>query len=355
MSVKKVIALILVLGIMAAGVWYLRKVERADQKNMRNLYTEVEPLQRERDALVQEQKDLELEYALEMRDVGTVELLFRELDKKVFTDVYPLMRERGIVGVLGVSHEEYPGYAGKLTREQYNRLITDGWGSCILYKGKSKDFAAWYDRLAYLMTHDKLPLPTAVFFTDNNYDSSIDDVLEEYGFQTVIVSLEDGHSDTVSPVGGSRLWYTGAMPWNYTGMNRDTEILARTSGANLVFTMSFKNLWDAYEKETFIQVLDNWASMLVEDVLLQEVIEPTPTPAIKDPSQVETPEEQLAKPLLNVVNIDGARSAHEEAEIKNAGLEKELAERQAEIDKQIAKLDEQIRAIYDRWSQNGNK
>ena len=351
---KKAIALILVFCIMGAGVWYLRKVEYADQENMRDLYSVVEPLQREREALAQERTELETDSALKMRDVGTVELLFRELDKRIFTEAYPQMRDRGITGVLGVSHEEYPGYNSKLTLEQYSRLIMDGWSSCFLYEGKSKNFKEWYDRLIPLLEHDKLPVPTAVFFSDDSYDSSIDDVLAECGIQTIILSNEDGHSAIVSPVGGSAFWYTGAMPWNYTGMNRDTEILARTSGANLVFTISYNNLWDAYEQGTFIQVLNNWTSMLAEDDILQNLLEPTPTPTpAAGASAAQTAEDQLNKPQLKVVTLEAARSAHEEAEKKNAELERELAAREAELDKQIAQLDEQIRAIYDQWSQPG--
>lgn len=350
---KKAIALILVLGLLAAGVLYLRKVEHADQANMRDLYSVVEPLQREREALVQEQASLEADYALQMRDIGTVELLFREMDKKIFSDVYPLMRDSGIVGVLGISNEEYPGMNGKLTLEQFSRLITDGWGSCLLYDRKPADFESWYSSLQRNMEHDKIPLPTAVFPAEGCYDSSMDEVLVACGIRTVILSTEDGHSAIVNPVGGSELWFTGAMPWNYTGVNRDTEILSRTSGANLVFTLSFKNLWDAFEKDAFTQTLDTWQSLLPEDDILQELIEPTPTPAVQTPS-TEAPEDPLTRPQLKVVTLDGARRAHEEAEAKNVELEAEFKARQAELEKQIAALDEEIRGYYDKWSQRGD-
>ena len=349
---KKAIGLILVVAILAAGVMYLRGVEHADQENMRDLYSVVEPLQREREALVQERDKLEIAYALEMRDIGTVELLFREMDRRIFTEVYPLMRDRGITGVIGLSHEEYPGTTGKLTIEQYNRLLMDGWGSCLLYDRKPKDFESWFASLSRTLEHDKLPMPTAIFMADGCYESEMEEQLINAGIRTVILNTEDGHSATVSPVENRELWYTGAMPWNYTGVSRDTEILARTNGANLVFTISFRNLWDAFDKTAFTAVLDTWAALQPEDDILQEMIEATPTPAVKDPTLQETPEDQLAKPQLKFVNFEQARSAHESAEAKNAELTRELTARQAEIDEKIAKLDAEIREQYDRWSES---
>lgn len=354
MTVKKAIGLILVVAILIAGGLYLRQVEHADQENMRDLYSMVEPLQRERESLAKERDQLETDYALEMRDVGTIELLFRELDRRIFSDVYPLMRDRGIIGVLGISSEEYPGGQSKLSLEQYNRLLMDGWGSCFLYDRKPSEFGEWYNNLAHHLEHDKLPVPTTVFFLGNsNYDSEMDEVLVDCGIRTIVFSTEDGHSSTVSTVSDKVLWPTGAMPWNYTGVNRDTELLARTDGANLVFTVGFKNLWDAFEQAPFIEVLDNWSTMLKEDEILQGLVEPTPTPAGQDPSQVETAEDQLAKPQLKVMTFEGARVAHEDAEWNNLKLERELSSRQNELDKRIAELDAEIRALYDGWSSNG--
>ena len=349
MTARKAIALILVLALLAAGVWYLRRVEKADQMNMRDLYSAVEPLQREREALAAERDKLETDYALQMRDAGTIELLFREMNKRIFSEVYPLMRDRGVVGVLGVSPTEYPGLMSKLTLEQYSRLLMDGWGSCYLYDS-DQDLATWLNATRNLLEHDKLALPTAIFFSNASYSSEMDDTLTEFGIQTVIVSIEDGHSATVSPVGDG-FWFTGAMPWNYTGVSRDTELLARTNGSNLVFTISFNSLWDAFERDAFTKVLENWKSMLVEEDILQELIEPTPTPA----AQADSAEDALVQPLIRVTTVETARDTHETAAANNALLEKELAKRQSELDKQLADLDEQIRELYDQWSSSGKK
>ena len=54
MTFKKVFGLLLILIILAAGGIYLLMIEKADDDRMRSLYTEVEPLEREREVLIEE-------------------------------------------------------------------------------------------------------------------------------------------------------------------------------------------------------------------------------------------------------------------------------------------------------------
>ena len=348
---KKAIALFLVILLLAGGLFYLRRVEQRDKARMQELYSTVEPLQRQRETLAAERDGLELDYALQMRDVGTVEILFRELDKQIFTDVYPLMRDRGITGVLGICVQQYPETPGKMKLEQYQRLLMDGWGTCYIYENPT-DPELWFEQMNQLFVRDALTPPTAMYFPDNSYDSSMDDMLLQHGIRIVIHNAEDGHSATVTELDG-KLWHTSAMPWNYTGVNSDMALLARTNGANLAFTVGFQNLWDAYEREAFVKTLDTLASMLPVDETLQESVEPTPVP--QDPSLIAAPEDELQKPLLKVLSFEQALHDHEEAVTNNALLEKEQAERKADLDAQIEALDTQIRELYDQWGQSAKQ
>ena len=352
MTWKKAFALLLVIAILGAGVYYMREMEQDDSRNLKELYSEVEPLQRQREALAAERDSLEVDYALQMRDVGTIQLLFKELSEDIYTEVYPLMRDRGIVGVLGVTSKEYPGLQKKLKIDQFNRLLMDGWGSCLIYE-KNTNFSKWYDGIADRMERDELPMPTAIFFPEGNYTEAMTQDLIDHGITTVVLPGEDGRSATVTPLDGE-VWVTSAMPWNYTGVNTDTELLARTNGANLTFTISFKNLWDAYEEESFIRILDNWESMLDTDDPLEELSQGTNT-ASANPAEVITAQDQLLMPRLKTTNYESARQAHLAAVSDNEGLQREQDERRAALDEQIAALDEQIRAVYDRWEQSAKK
>ena len=91
MTFKKVFGLLLILIILAAGGIYLLMIEKADDDRMRSLYTEVEPLEREREALIEEKNNLDTEYATKMRDYATVEVMFEHLDAQIISDVWPVM------------------------------------------------------------------------------------------------------------------------------------------------------------------------------------------------------------------------------------------------------------------------
>lgn len=341
---KRVILLILVLAILVAGVWYVRKMDRADQQSMDALYAGAEPLERQKRALEEERSKLIAEYDTLLRDPSTIEILFREVNENLFVDVYPLMRDRGITGVLGLSLHEYPGQYTKLSKEQFNRLIMDGWGSCLIYE-EGYDFESWCIYMFSWLERDGIPAPKTIYFPNNTYDPSWDEYLISKGIDTILTDAQDGHSSTLTKI--NTLWFTGAMPWNYTGVNSDIELLSYTDGANLVFTVSFSSLWDVFESESFTKMLDTLQSVLVVENLLEREAIATPTPA---PTLTPTvTNNEFITPLISVTSFERAREAHLTAVSSRESLIREREDRQAELDAQISELDGQIAAIYNNW------
>ena len=340
MTAKKFFALLFVLLLLAAGLMYMMNTDRHEQAKVSALYSRVEPLQKERDELVAERNSIELDYALMMRDVSTVQILFREVDESLFDKVYPMMRDSGFTGVIGLTADEIPNRKGKISAEQYDRLIMDGWGSCYVYDSAER-LDSWLKKVKWRIENAGLTAPGAIYFSRDSYDSKYDQLLQSYGITTVIIAAEDGRSSTVSDVTGD-IWFTGAMPWNYTGVIADTELLARTDGGNLTFTISFNNIWDAYDEDSFRNTLTLLETYSVKDELLSE----------EKISDIKGSEEVLETPLLKVLNYQEAKKSHQEAVQNNAVLEQRLKDRQNELDIRIAELDKQIREIYDQWQQD---
>lgn len=375
MSIKKAIALILVLALMAAGGYYLLKTEREDDAKMRNLYAEVEPLERRREALTQELAGLDSDYALKMRDYGTVEILFPDLDAQIISDVYPIMRDRGVVGVLGFPGSMLPGYYNKLSWSDCATLVKDGWGTCFVYDSWDGNFTYWYQIVSSYFKYNRIPVPTSIYFIKNNYDSSLDEQLIACGIDTVILNGTDGRSNTVTDI-SSDLWITYAMPWNYTGSSADVELIGRTDSSNLVFTMTMKDIWnpqkaknhaESEEKASFTAVLDSWQEMLYSSTPLDELDQLGPTPYIyvdtSDPDVLHsiyldslTPEEQLLLPKFQSMTLDTALDYHRAAIENKELLTREKAERASQIEKEIADLGLQIQELYSRYgvSMNSN-
>lgn len=378
MSFWKAIALILILAILVAGAYYLLLTERTDNERMQNLYAEVEPLERERASLIEERDQLQADYALKFRDYATTEILFTSLDAQIFTDVYPVMRDHDVVGVLGFSYQEMPIYYNKLTVDQCLQLIGDGWGTCIIFDQGWGSFTSWYENLSRTLTAYKLPVPTSIYFaSDNYYTEETRDALNEEmiacGIQTVILNAADGRTNTVTDVTGD-LWTTGAMPFNYTGSATDTELLGRTDGANLCFTMKFNEVWDLSnpvnkgkneiaEAKAFSSVLASWDEMLYDENPLDELESVGPTPSIYiDPNDKDlvhdtmqqmylnelTPAQLLLLPRFRSTTFENALQYHRDSITNNGHMQAEMDQRRAELDTQISDLDARISEIYAR-------
>ena len=371
------IFLLLLAAALLVGVFlYVRNTENADSQKMEELYDRVEPLQQQKDELLKQKEKLTEDLTKDSRDPSTVQFLFRELDSEIFTDAYPLMRERNISGVLGVSGDlyEYPDGSYKLTSEQFSRLLRDGWSSCYMY-------SRTYDLDTQIRTNESIltmrsltPLPpaTARYFSEaSDYvPEQMDPILKAHGIDTVILDADDGRSLAFTEVGD--IWVTGAMPWSYTGVSNDIEYLARTDSGNLTFTVSFTDLWDQLdlvdeeaqglnqrEKETdseiaFTAMLDQIKGLLVYDDAISQYVNqtpaPSPTPQVIKPEDNEFAWIEEIDPQLKSVNITNARAQHGEGNEKTVLLKQEYDAQVAEIDAKIADLDRQINAIYAEWN-----
>ena len=282
------------------------------------------------------------------------------------------MRDHDVVGILGFSYQEFPTHYNKLTVDDCLKLIGDGWGTCLIYEQGWSSFTTWYEALCKSMESYKLPTPTAVYFPDDaTYTEELDEELAACGIKTVIRNAIDGRTNTVTDVTG-KLWFTGAMPFNYTGSATDTELLGRTDGGNLCFTLSLtdpksgKADDESPETESLRSVLDSWKEMLWSESPLDELESVGPTPSIYiDPNDKEqlhdtmqqmylnelTPAQQLLLPRFRSVTFETALQSHRDALANNDEMQSELDARQAELDEQIAELDTRIREIYDRWGE----
>ena len=368
MTFKKVFGLLLILIILAAGGIYLLMIEKADDDRMRSLYTEVEPLEREREALIEEKNNLDTEYATKMRDYATVEVMFEHLDSQIISDVWPVMRSRGVVGVLPISYIEVPSYYGKMTWDDIKTLLGDGWGMYILVDAATSDIGTWVSNLQRQCEQYQMPAPTTIYFPNGNYDPSMDEALQKAGIRTVVTKASDGRSNTVTDF-TAPLWKTGAMPFGYTGSTTDLELLGRTDGANLALTLNLDIAVDQQKKKavvneaqlkSIIETLDSWKDLLYVDNPLDQMEQVGPTPNIylntNDDEVLHdlyldslTDAQKLLLPKFRSVNFENALNLHLDMAAKLNDLGFERAKQEALLDEQIKELDAQIAAVYARY------
>ena len=368
MTFKKVFGLLLILIILAAGGIYLLMIEKADDDRMRSLYTEVEPLEREREALIEEKNNLDTEYATKMRDYATVEVMFEHLDTQIISDIGPIMRSRGVVGVLPISYIEVPSYYGKMTWDEIRTLLGDGWGMYFIADAATSDIGTWVTNLKHNFELNQLPAPTTIYFPNGNYDPSMDEALQKAGIRTVVTKASDGRSNTVTDF-TAPLWKTGAMPFGYTGSTTDLELLGRTDGANLALTLNLDIAVDQQKKKavvneaqlaSIIETLDAWKDMLYDDNPLDQMEQVGPTPNIylntNDDEVLHdlyleslTDAQKLLLPKFRSVNFENALNLHLDMAAKLNDLGFERAKQEALLDRRIKELDAQIAEVYARY------
>ena len=368
MTFKKVFGLLLILIILAAGGIYLLMIEKADDDRMRSLYTEVEPLEREREALIEEKNNLDTEYATKMRDYATVEVMFEHLDTQIISDIWPIMRSRGVVGVLPISYIEVPSYYGKMTWDDIKTLLGDGWGMYILVDAATSDIGTWVSNLQSKCEQYQLPAPTTIYFPNGNYDPSMDEALIKADIRTVVTKASDGRSNTVTDF-TAPLWKTGAMPFGYTGSTTDLELLGRTDGANLALTLNLDIAVDQQKKKavvneaqlkSIIETLDSWKDMLYDDNPLDQMEQVGPTPNIylntNDDEVLHdlyleslTDAQKLLLPKFRSVNFENALNLHLDMAAKLNDLGFERAKQEALLDSRIKELEAQIAETYARY------
>ncbi|MCR5088449.1 MAG: hypothetical protein K6C08_02915 [Oscillospiraceae bacterium] len=240
MSFKKAVALILILAVLAGGGYYLLKTEKEDDDRMRSLYSEVEPLERERESLLQELNALPSEYALKSRNYATIEIMFKNLNGLIYDDLYPIMRKYDVVGVLPFSWSEMPGISyDKLTWEECQTLASVGWGTCVVIDGWGS-VGTLCQQMSQQLVAKNLPAPTSVYFVNNEYDPSMDAELLGAGITTVILNGKDGRSQTVTEIrpaiseSAAEPAEANFMIASQSGLNTDTQAVSgsSTTGVN---------------------------------------------------------------------------------------------------------------------------
>ena len=367
----KIVGLLLVLALMAAGGVYVLLTERADDQRMADIYAEVETLAREKDELTRERDNLQAEMALQVRDYSTFEIIFPEMRDEIYTQAYPIMRDHGVVGVLGINYSQLPGGEGnKLTVEQVQRLISEGWGMCICVDSYLGSFDNFYKDFSVYVQQFNIPVPKAIYFPNlKYYDPEMTDSMIAAGIETVIFDGVDGRTNTVTDTSGP-LWTTYAMPWNYTGSSADFELLGRTDGGNQVYVLRFSEYWDknrnfkqeeSKEATAFKSLLEAWdkEKWIYVDNLLEgmETLDSSlylySGSANLDADTLHdlyleqlTPEQQLLLPRVRSVNFERALDYHQSAAEKSEELKAQQEEKIAEIDRQIADLNAKIEAVY---------
>ena len=310
-----------VLGLSLLVVLLVVEFQDRSSKRMRAQVEErAEPLERQINALIDQRDRLQREYEEATAVPATEQLLFLDLDPRVYSEAFPRMRERGVSGMLGLDGESFPGDPGQMTEEQFREILAEGWECCLICRG-TEDFEAWDRDISARLREAGLEKPRAVYFEENSFDPAWSEQISRCGFTSAIHHGE-GRLSLIAEEAGEELWLCGSHPWNYAGVKQEIEMLVRYRGQHC-FTVRFAGPEgevhvDDFAAESFRKMLDFVQPFLDEG-------------------------------SLRILGISQARELHDPARNGSTEAKAQLDAKDAELDEQIRVLREQLYRIYSEW------
>ena len=260
------IALVVALGLF---LWGVKQEEKKEKARVEAWEKERRPLEVKKEKLEKELSELNREYQNFTMPKATTQFLFAELDPKLYSACYPLMKKMGYTGTLILSSTQLPGMEGCISTEQFQELVNDGWDVCVQWDD-GQSVSRWWPKLQAELTKLKIKVGKAVYFPKGTYRTELDKNIQQMGFSIAICEKEDQESPLQSQY-EEGVWHIGAMGimtekpkiWLMEAIGQDS---------NVAFVVGFKQEHQLYNAGTFermlklIQEYELSGDMLVYDI-----------------------------------------------------------------------------------------
>ena len=296
--------------------------------------SELSPLIYRKQQLIREKENLVPDMEAKLGNTSYMSFIFTELHSAIYTDVYPVMHDgvTDLVGVMALSRTELPGLEGKITVEQYNELISEGWGNALYWNGETSldDFIS---DMRSILAGMNIELPKSVMFGPDLYTYDYDTVLEAYGIENAIHGAE-GDLKTVEDTEPVGIWHPGCIEWRRLGASPKLKRTIEESGGYSVFEVRFatedneKNVRASYFP---IDDRDDSTRPLVFANMIR---------------QFRT---SINEGKIEILNVDDTRAKCAKYYADKRTYEAENATRAAELDELIRAVDGEITELYAKY------
>lgn len=312
MKKKLPIVTLILLAVLGILLWTDNRQKEQEAQEVLALEEQLRPLNVKRQKLKKQLEDVEEAYEASRRPKATTQILFTELDSRVYELCYPIMQEYEFVGVLALSAQQLPGGENCMTMEQFKELLDVGWGICVRFNDSTRLNTQWNSLKKEL---DKLNIdyPTTAYFVDGVYDSGLDNMIEQCDF-TIVVHHGENALPLVQSSDESGIWHLGSV--GLKGNAPRTRFLeAIAAKANLATLIGFSAEDEMYNEKSFRSLLDS----------------------CKD---YETSEDLL------IASTEDAR-AHFQSRTEEAGEaeKQEYLEKKAQLEAELAEIEKQIEEL----------
>lgn len=310
-----IMAAVLLAGALVFFIWQEKAAEREKETVYVEMEKELRPLELEKRKLRQELDDLEKVYDEESQGMASLILLFADIDRTVYTEIFPKMKEYGFIGVLALSGEQIPGQEGCISKEQFDELMEAGWQCCTKWE-RNMTAREWKESVDKLVAETGITRPSAVYFPQGAYDSKLDNYLSSQGITIVVHHGEEGLSLTL-PENGETLWHPGAIPWHQDGSRWELSGVVTERG-NMVFVTGLDSTEEEYSESGYISMLEDAKGYCESGELM-------------------------------VTDLKTACEYRGNLEDSQEGLSQNFEEKKAELDEQIEEVDRQIDGVTQKY------
>lgn len=226
------------------------KAEKERAADFQQMKEAVTPLEEKKAQLEKEIEELDASYQKDSGGSATLALVFTELQEELYTDVYPLLKDKGYTGMLALSTEQYPGKKGCISLKQFQELLKEGWTYCIQWEDKAVT-TRWREQSG-LLEENGLDSPEIVYFPNGTYKEALDEYLLKNDYRIIVHHGEEERSLILAQE-EEGIWHPGCMGWNDSGASNMLQTAVVQKG-NLVFTVSFGQS-DKFERNSFKNML----------------------------------------------------------------------------------------------------
>lgn len=319
--IAAIMAAVVMIVVFTVSFLQEKKGDREKEAEHARMESELRPMDLELRRLNQDLDSLEKEQEKEIQGMGTLTLLFSDLDEMVYTDIFPQMKSYGFIGVMALSPNNFPGREGCLSREQFGELLDAGW-KCVLRWEENRSSMEWLSSCRQLAGEIGIPLPEVVYFPPELYHSSQDDFLTEQRF---LIAVHHGEEELplVLTEAGEELWHPGAIAWNQNGAVGMLSDVTAQKG-NLVFSVGSDLQAEEYETEDYTAMLKKLNDYCQSGDLL-------------------------------VTDILGAREYRRNLEAERGAIEADYESRRAQLEERIDSLNREMEAVrqcyWQEWEQ----
>ena len=308
------------------------------QKSYNNEYEKkLSELVYEKQMLINEKNGLDSDMENKLGNASFMSLVFAELDDALYNVVYPMMSpdEEGaveLVGVMALSPDELPGMEGNVTLDEYNELISHGWGAALYWDGHG-ELADFVTDMQSLLSALDIDMPSSVIFAKGAYTSSYDEVLADCGIENAIHSGEE-EMKFVEKNDPDGIWHPGRIGWRWVGESTRLKQTVEKNDGYALFEIGFDNSEDKSHTSFFAL-----ATAEETDQQRQE----------KFRNMLDSFRASIAAGKIEVCNIDDARSRYASYYDNKDTLEAEKAARLAEIESAINDVTRRMTELYNEY------